>query len=115
MGDLFNCHSHFGKIFQNPPLDVVRQNYQALKSKTILYISYATDKLDHSRGGRDNVNNNEKLEWPRTLTKYEEVIGVSLVACRGGIVIVNVSPADDEQGARVPKTGEQGKKRAPAG
>ena len=30
-------------------------------------------------------------------------------------LIVNVSPADDEQDARVPKTGEQGKKRAQAG
>ena len=30
-------------------------------------------------------------------------------------VIVNVSPTDDEQDARVPKTVEQGKKRAQAG
>ena len=31
------------------------------------------------------------------------------------IVIVNVPPADDEQVARVPKTGEQEKRRAQAG
>ena len=30
-------------------------------------------------------------------------------------VIVNVSPADDEQTVRVPKTGEQVKRRAQAG
>ena len=30
-------------------------------------------------------------------------------------VIVNVPPADDEQVARVPKTGEQGQRRAQAG
>ena len=83
--------------------------------KTILCISYATDKLDHSRGERDNVNNNEKMEWPRTLTKFGGVIGVPFVARPGGILIVNASPADDEQGARVPKTGEQGKNRAQAG
>ena len=35
--------------------------------------------------------------------------------CTFVTVIVNVSPADDEQDARVPKTGEEGKKRAQAG
>ena len=40
---------------------------------------------------------------------------IPTVRCVKLSVIVNVSPTDDEQDARVPKTGEQGKKRAQAG